>query len=423
MTSVCFYFQVHQPYRLKDYGFFKIGIDHSYEADEKNREILNKVADKCYIPANNKMLDLIDRFDGNFKIAFSFSGTVLEQFEKYRPDVLASFKKLVKTGMVEILSETYYHSLSFPNSRKEFERQVKLHADKVKELFGVTPTVFRNTELIFNNDIAFMAHKMGFKGILCEGVDRFLKERSPNFLYYSQGSKEIKCLLKNYTFSDDIAFRFSNRGWKEYPLTAAKFSKWVHNLDGKSDVINLFMDYETFGEHQWTETGIFKFLDTLPSELLKHQNFDFKTPSEVIEAYQAKETYDVPTYTSWADQERDLSAWLENAMQKEALQRIYNLEEKVLKTKDKTLIDTWSRLQTSDHFYYMSTKFMTDGDVHQYFSPYATPFDAYINYMNVLSDFEKVVEDLSIVKKDKTEKTEKADKPEKKKVKKASLKE
>ncbi|HYG39089.1 MAG TPA: glycoside hydrolase family 57 protein [Cytophagales bacterium] len=387
MTSICFYFQVHQPFRLKDFNFFKIGSDHFYENDNQNKELLYRIADKSYLPANQKILDLIHQSGGKFRVSYSISGTALEQFEAYRPDVIESFRDLVKTGCVEILAETYYHSLSFLYSKSEFERQVKKHSDKVKALLGVEPKVFRNTELIYNNDIAAAINKMGYKAILCEGVDRILNERSPNFVYKAAGSG-MNCLLKNYKLSDDIAFRFSNQNWDEYPLTAPKFANWVHSVAGNGEVINLFMDYETFGEHQWAESGIFRFLEHLPMEVLKHPDFDFKTPSEIVDTYPAKGVYDAPFFTSWADEERDLSAWLENSMQGEAIKRIYNLEQKVLQKGQKELVEVWGKLQTSDHFYYMSTKFWNDGDVHKYFSPYDSPFDAYINYMNVLSDFE-----------------------------------
>ena len=393
MTSICFYFQVHQPFRIRNYNFDQIGASHFYEDYEKNKEILNKVADKCYLPANAKMLELIKRHSGKFRISYSISGVALEQFEQYRPEVIESFQKLVDTGCVEILSETFYHSLSFLYSKKEFERQVKKHYNKVNDLFGVNPEVFRNTELIFNNEIAQYVSEMGFKGMLCEGVDRFLSDRVPNYVYESPGVSDFKLLLKNYKLSDDIAFRFSNKEWKDHPLTSEKFAHWVHGHAGDAECINLFMDYETFGEHQWKETGIFEFLDHLPEKIFTHPDFDFKTPSEVMETFPARDIYDVPYTTSWADAERDLSAWNENKMQKHSLHKIYSLEKVVKKSGNKELIDTWARLTTSDHFYYMSTKFWSDGDVHKYFSPYDSPYDAHIYFMNVLSDLEKTLEE------------------------------
>ena len=388
MPSVCFYFQVHQPFRIKKYSFFDIGNDHFYEDEEKNRAVLDKVSEKCYLKTNQKILELIHRHQGKFKVSYSLSGVFIEQLERYRPDVLQSFIDLSKTGCVEFLSETYNHSLSFLFSKKEFRRQIEKHAEKIKQHFGQTPKIFRNTELIYNNELAVFIENMGYKGVICEGVDRLLGNRSPNFLYQPVGTENIKALLKNYRLSDDIAFRFSDRGWSEFPLTADKFNSWVHDVAGNGEVINLFMDYETFGEHQWESTGIFNFLDHLPGEILKHPDFNFKTPSEVINTYPARDYYDAHSFISWADMERDLSAWLSNSMQKEAMNKIFSLEKKIMSTGNRGLINVWEKLQTSDHFYYMCTKFWSDGDVHKYFSPYDSPYDAYIYFMNVFSDLE-----------------------------------
>lgn len=391
MPSVCFYFQVHQPFRIRPYSFFDIGRNHYYEDEKKNKEILDKVAEKCYLRTNRKMLELINRYQGKFRISYSISGVAIEQFEKYRPDVLQSFIDLANTGCVEFLAETYNHSLSYLYSRKEFERLVLKHTEKIEKYFGQTPKVFRNTELIFSNELAMFTEKMGYKGILCEGVDRLLGDRSPNYLYQPVGTKKIKALLKNYRLSDDIAFRFSDRNWKEWPLTTDKYVTWLHNIAGNGEVVNLFMDYETFGEHQWESTGIFDFLDHLPEAVFRHPDFDFKTPSEVVEAYPARDNYDAHSFISWADMERDLSAWLSNPMQQEAMKRIYSLEEKVKAIGNNDILNVWEKLQTSDHFYYMCTKFWSDGDVHKYFSPYDSPYDAYIYYMNVFSDLENTV--------------------------------
>lgn len=388
MPSICFYFQVHQPFRIKNFSFFDIGNSHFYEDDIKNQEIMNKVADKCYIKTNRKMLELIKRHDGKFRISYSISGTAIEQFEKYRPDVLQSFIELANTGCVEFLSETYSHSLSFIFSKAEFKRQVEKHAMVIKKYFDQTPKIFRNTELIYNNELAAFIDSMGYKGIVCEGVDRLLGSRSPNFLYKPVGDEKIKLLLKNYCLSDDIAFRFSDKGWKEFPLTADKFKNWVHSIAGNGDTVNLFMDYETFGEHQWESTGIFNFLDCLPGEILKHPDFDFKTPSEVVAAYPVRDVYDAHDFISWADTERDLSAWLSNSMQHEAIKRIYSIENEIKECGDPRLLNVWERLQTSDHYYYMCTKFWNDGDVHKYFSPFDSPYDAYMYFMNVFSDLE-----------------------------------
>jgi alpha-amylase len=393
MTSICFYFQVHQPFRIRHYSYFDIGNSAIYEDDLKNREIMNKVADKCYLRTNQKMLELIQRYQGKFRISYSTSGTAIEQFEKYRPDVLQSFIDLANTGCVEFLAETYSHSLSFVFSKNEFVRQVKKHGQMIKKYFGQEPKVFRNTELIYNNELAVFIENMGYKGIICEGVDRLLNGRTPNYLYDPIGTKNTKLLLKNHLLSDDIAFRFSDRGWKEFPLTADKFSTWAHSVAGNGETINLFMDYETFGEHQWESTGIFEFLDHLPAQIFKHADFDFKTPSEVIDTYPTRGSYDAHHFTSWADTERDLSAWMSNSMQNEALKQIYSIEKKIHQCKDADLLNVWERLQTSDHFYYMCTKFWNDGDVHKYFSPFDSPYDAYMFYMNIFSDLERSVDE------------------------------
>jgi alpha-amylase len=391
MPSICFYFQVHQPFRIRDYSFFDIGESHFYEDDVKNREVLNKVADKCYIKTNQKMLQLIHRHKGKFKVSYSISGTAIEQFEKYRPDVLQSFIDLANTGCVEFLSETYSHSLSFIFSKNEFVRQVKKHSAVIQKYFKQTPKIFRNTELIYNNELAVFIENMGYKGIVCEGVDNLLQGRTPNFLYKPVGTSDLKLFLKNYRLSDDIAFRFSDKGWSEFPLTADKFKDWVHSIAGNGEIVNLFMDYETFGEHQWESTGIFDFLDALPTEIFKHPDFNFVTPSEAIQAYPMRDTYDAHNFISWADTERDLSAWLSNSMQQEAIKQIYSLEKDIMSCGNKDLVNIWERLQTSDHFYYMCTKFWNDGDVHKYFSPFDSPYDAYMYFMNVFSDLESSV--------------------------------
>ncbi len=390
MPSVCFYFQVHQPFRIKHYRVFDIGHDNAYfndnsENDLNNRRILEKVARKSYLPANRTILELIKKHP-EFKVSYSLSGVLLEQLEKFSPETLRSFQDLAATGNVEFLSETYYHSLSFLYSPEEFRTQVKLHKKKIKELFGQEPKVFRNTELIYNNSLAVEIEKMGYKGILAEGADHILGWRSPNFLYRPKGTKKLSVLLKNYRLSDDIAFRFSSRDWKEYPLTAPKFSQWVSAVNGNGNLVNLFMDYETFGEHQWEDTGIFEFLRHLPGEILKHPDNDFVTPSEAIDRYSPVSELDVHNFVSWADIERDLSAWLSNPIQNDAIRKLYDLEKTVLASKDKKLIEDWRKMQTSDHFYYMCTKWFADGDVHKYFNPYSSPYEAFISFMNALGD-------------------------------------
>ena len=391
MPSICFYFQVHQPFRIKRYSVFDIGSDHNYFDDgnlnEKGtRAVIDKVSKKCYLPTNEILYELIKRHP-EFKISYSFSGTAIEQMEMYAPEVLSSFVKLAKTVNVEILDETYYHSLSFFYSDDEFIRQVELHRKKIKEIFGLEPEVFRNTELAYNNELASLIENLGYKGIIAEGWDYYLGYRSPNFLYKPKGTSRIKLLLKNYKLSDDIAFRFSNKGWQEYPLYAPKFCQWVNSINGNGNTVNLFMDYETFGEHQWEDSGIFNFLRALPGELLKHPDNNFKTPSELVDSYNTMDEVDVHNILTWADTERDLSAWTGNSMQKSALRKIYEIEEDVINTDDQRLLDDWRKMQTSDHFYYMCTKWFSDGDVHKYFSPYESPYEAFISYMNVLNDF------------------------------------
>ena len=383
MPSVCFYFQVHQPVRLRHYTVFD--KNERYFDDHKNGSICRKVANKCYLPANRLLLDIIRRFEGRFRIAYSITGILLEQLQEYSPEVMSTFDALARTGCVEFLAETYYHSLSFLYSRDEFIEQIQKHTEAINYFFGQKPRVFRNTELIYNNDLATLIESMDqFDAIITEGADHILGFRSPDFLYQPKGCNKLKLLLKNYSLSDDIAFRFSNRDWPQWPLTADKFAQWVHNVNGNGNVVNLFMDYETLGEHQWEDTGIFNFMRHLPEEILRHPDNNFKTPSEVVQSYDSVGTVDIPHIISWADTERDLSAWLGNAMQSNAIHELYRLEKKIKQSGDEKLITDWRKLQVSDHFYYMCTKYFADGDVHKYFNPYDSPYDSYINFMNVL---------------------------------------
>ena len=393
MPSVCFYFQVHQPYRLRSYSYFDIKHQPFYEDEEKNKEILIKVANKCYLPTNALMLKLIQQYEGRFKLSYSISGVAIEQFKKYCPAVLDSFKRLVDTGCVEMLNETYYHSLSLLFSKEEFLAQIDQHHQLIRREFGQNSTTFRNTELIYNNELATLIESLGYKAVLAEGAEKILDWRSANFIYRAAGTKDLKLLLRNYKLSDDIAFRFSDPHWVEYPLLAEKFSSWVHKIAGNGEVINLFMDYETFGEHQWEDKGIFKFLEALPYNILNHSDFDFCTPNEAIQRYDARAELDIHEEYSWADMERDLSAWCGNALQKDALKDVYALEKTVKMTNNQVLIDIWRTLLTSDHFYYMCTKYFSDGDVHKYFSPYDDPYTAYINYKNILKDLQWRVSD------------------------------
>ncbi|MHC4725930.1 MAG: glycoside hydrolase family 57 protein [Planctomycetota bacterium] len=373
MPSVCFYFQVHQPMRLRHYTVFD--QNETYFDDYKNASICRKVANKCYLPTNRLILDLINRFDGRFKVAYSITGVLLEQLLTFSPEVMSTFDALAETGCVEFLAETYYHSLSFLYSRNEFVDQVNKHSETINKYFGQTPRIFRNTELIYNNELATLIESTGkFDAIITEGADHILGYRSPNFVYKPKDCKHLKLLLKNYALSDDIAFRFSNRSWIQWPLTADKFAQWVSDVNGNGNVVNLFMDYETFGEHQWEDTGIFDFMRHLPEMILRHPDNNFKTPSEVVDSYQPVGIVDVPHVISWADIERDLSAWVGNAMQSNAIHELYRIEKKIKQTANEKIIADWRKLQVSDHFYYMCTKYFADGDVHKYFNPYNSPF-------------------------------------------------
>ena len=392
MKTVCLYFQVHQPWRLKKYRFFNMGKDHNYLDDLLNRSIMQKVARQCYLPMNALLLKLIRENKGKFRCSFSITGIAIEQFRTYAPEVLESFKELAATGCVEFLAETYSHSLASLASKEDFTEQVKLHTALIKKEFGVKPTAFRNTELIYSDDIGAAVAEMGFRTMLAEGAKHVLGWKSPNYVYANAVNQKLRLLLRNYKLSDDIAFRFSNHQWPEFPLTADKFSEWAHAANASGDLINLFMDYETFGEHQWESTGIFAFMEALPEVMLRTPGFAFITPSEAAARFEPVASLDVPHFMSWADAERDLTAWLGNDMQNDAIESVYRLEKAVKATGDPGVLRTWRRLQTSDHFYYMSTKWFSDGDVHSYFNPYGTPYDAYINYMNVLADFRLTLE-------------------------------
>jgi alpha-amylase len=387
--AIVLYLHVHQPYRVRHYTIFDCGKNHNYfdspiEDKVNNKQILHKVADKSYIRTNKKLTELLNKHP-EFRLSISITGTVLEQLSTWSPGALKSFQDLVSTGRVEILGETYHHSLAFFYSLAEFEMQVKMHKEKVEDLFGQTPRVFRNTELSYNNDLAYWADKSGYKGILAEGWDPVLEWRSPNFIYRPTYTDRIRLLMKNYRLSDDIAFRFGRQDWSEWPLTADKFAGWLSDTNDATN-FNLFMDYETFGEHQWGETGIFNFLEHLPIEWLKDSQHCFMTVSEAIDEFDPVGQIDTPFTTTWADSERDLSAWLGNPMQHDAINALYGLQNKVIKSNDLALIEDWRKLQTSDHFYYMCTKWFSDGDIHAYFSPYDSPYEAYINYMNAFHD-------------------------------------
>jgi len=395
MTAICFYFQVHQPVRLRHVSLFdepKGGSLYGrYFDDELNRQVFNKVADKCYLPTNALMLKLINQHQGKFRISYSLTGTFLEQAKRYRPEVLDSFRALAETGCVEFLNETYFHSLSSLFEEKaEFLEQVRMHTEELHGLFGLTSDVFRNTEALFSNDIARLVEEIGYKGIVSEGYETTLGWRSPNYLYSVRGCQKIKALLRNYKLSDDVSYRFSARWWPEWPLTSEKYATWLASSPGQC--INLFMDYETFGEHQWKETGIFEFMEHMPGEVLKHQHIEFMTPSEVIRENPPVGEIDVPNPISWADMERDTSAWLGNGMQRECFRLLEGMEQQVKEARDSEMLHVWRLLQNSDHLYYLCTKSWADGDVHKYFSPFSSPYDGFINYMNILQDFKRQAE-------------------------------
>ena len=390
--GVVLYLHVHQPWRIRPYSLFDVANKHNYfsdspSADQDNELLFYKISEKSYKPMNTLLEDLLDKYP-DFKISLSITGTFLEQAEQFAPEVLSSFKRLINSGRVEILAETYYHSLAFFYDRDEFEEQVKKHARKVYEIFGVKPRVFRNTELAYNNELALWAEENGYRGILAEGWDAVLGWRSPNYIYRPSGTQKIGLLMKNYKLSDDIAFRFSDQNWPSWPLTAGTYRHWLDNTLKDASLVNLFMDYETFGEHQWSDTGIFEFFENFVESWLSDSGNTFYTVSEAVESQEPAGEISVPYTTTWADSERDLTAWLGNDLQREALGHLYDLKQSVLSTKDEELIDDWRRLQTADHAYYMCTKWSQDGDVHSYFSPYDSPFNAFLYFMNAVRDIQ-----------------------------------
>ena len=381
--SICLYFQVHQPTRLRLYRFFDIGKDSHYYDDFANRTILRRVAQKCYLPMNQLVLELITKTKGKFKVAYSISGSALEQFQRFCPEVITSFKALADTGKVEFLAETYYHSLASLGSDSEFKLQVAKHAAKIEELFGVKPAAFRNTELIYSDGIGELVYEMGYKTMLTEGARHLMGWKSPNYVYTCETQPKLKLLLRNYNLSDDIAFRFATN-----KVTADQYVGWLKESAKEGDIVNLFMDYETFGEHQAADTGIFEFMRALPEAIIKDGTFGFVTPSEATKKIKPVSDISVEDPISWADEERDLTAWLGNELQSEAFKKVYAMKEKLAIVNDPELYEDWGHLQESDHFYYMCTKFFSDGEVHKYFNPYDTPYEAFINYMNVISDFQ-----------------------------------
>lgn len=388
--GITLYLHVHQPWRVRDYSVFDTAQHHDYfdgnhDNDRNNRRVFEKVAEKSYRPMNRLLRQLLERHP-DFKLSLSITGTFVEQAEAYAPDVLEDFKVLVKTGRVEIVSETYYHSLAFFYSRSEFDRQVAQHREMVERVFGVTPTAFRNTELAYNDELAVWADQAGYKAVLAEGWDPVLGGRTPNAVYRPAGTENICLLTKNYRLSDDVAFRFGNKAWEQWPLHADSYEQWLNAaLDG-GDTINLFMDYETFGEHQWEDTGIFDFFGDLIGRWSSRDDVSFYTVTEAAEAFEPRGEVSMPYTVTWADTERDLTAWLGNGMQQEVMRYLYNLEHDIIRSGDMLLISDWRKLQTSDHVYYMCTKWFKDGDVHAYFSPYDSPYDAFLYVMNTVRD-------------------------------------
>ncbi len=388
MKGICLFFEVHQPLRLRRYRFFNIGNDHYYYDDYTNESILHNVSENCYLPANKLLLKLIRKYKGNFKVAFSLTGVLIDQLETYMPEVLDSFRELAATGSVEFLAETYSHSLACMGNRDEFVKQVEKHSEKLEEYFGLRPVTFRNTEMVYSDQIGSWVADMGFSALLTEGAKHILGWRSPDHLYCNSHNPKLKVLLRNFQLSDDIAFRFGNRDWSEWPLTADKYSQWINSKGNDAELINIFVDYETFGEHQKASAGIFNFLESLPAAIMKNTPYTFLTPSEVARNFQPVSAVRVPNPISWADEERDLTAWLGNDLQDAAFNKLYSLADRLTQCTDEGILKDWEYLQVSDHFYYMCTKFFSDGAVHQYFNPYESPYDAFMNYMNVLSDFE-----------------------------------
>jgi len=381
MKTICFYFQIHQPFRLKRYRFFDIGNDHYYYDDFQNEEIIRRIAEKTYLPGNRAILDMIKSSGGKFKVAFSISGTALEQMEIYTPEVIDSFKELAQTGNVEFLAETYAHSLASLGDEEEFKQQVKRHKDKIYTLFGVKPKVFRNTELIYSDEISEAVYRMGFRGMLTEGAKHVLGWKSPNYMYSSAMQPQLKLLLKNDRFSEDLSMRFSNYSWNEYPLTADKYMSWIASTPESEQIISLFMNYEVLGTLNAAETGVFDFFKALP-RFAAEREISFSMPSEVFSLLKPVDSISVPYPMSWVDEEKDCSSWLGNVLQQEAFRKINEIGERVRLSDNKRILQDWTYLQSSDHFYYMNTKRGNAG-----FSPYENSYDAFNNYMNVLSDF------------------------------------
>lgn len=386
--SICIYFQIHHPERLRKYQFFDIGKKHNYFDNYANRSELEDLAENCYLPANALLLDLIKKYEGKFKVAFSISGSAIDQLEMHTPEVIRSFQELAQTGQVEFLAETYSHSLaSLSEDTDEFELQVKRHSAAIKELFGKKPVTFRNTSLIYSDKIGKRVADLGFKTMLTDGAKHVLGWKSPNFVYKNALDENLNLLLKNSKLSDDIAIRFSDRNWSEYPLTSEKYVDWVSHSLQDTEVLNLFMNYEVIGHYNRAESGIFDFLRYFIQQIAENPNYQFLLPKEVTKKHTAKDILPVPYLISWTDEERDITSWLGNELQKEAFTELFKIQPLVKKKKNAELNEDYSRLQASEHFYFMRTKLFSGADYHKYILPYESPYEAFINYMNVLSDF------------------------------------
>lgn len=391
--SLCFYFQIHVPYQLKRFRFFDIGNTHDYYDEFNIRTNLHKTATQCYLPMNKVLLDTIKEYGKKFKVAFSITGETLELFEQYAPNVLDSFKELAATGSVEFLCETYAHSLAFLKDETELERLLSKQKAAIKRIFGQEPSVVRLTGLIYSDQIGEKIAKLGYKGMVTEGAKHILGWKSPNFVYTNANNNKFKLLLRNYQLSDDIAYRFSDNTWDQWPVTSEKYAGWINNVEKNDEVVNLFMDYITFGDRHPRSTGIFEFMRYLPKQILEQDKFEFLTPSEVIQKHDAVAPIQVPYPISWSEEARDLSIWLGNDLQRDAYDSLCELGEKVRFLDDKSIIQDWERLQDSDHYYYMGTKWISDGSTRRFKNVYSSPYDAYINYMNVLSDLTTRVND------------------------------
>ena len=386
--SICIYFQIHHPERLRKYQFFDIGKKHNYFDNYANRSELEDLAEHCYLPANTLLLELINKYKGKFKVAFSITGSAIDQLEMHTPEVIRSFQELAQTGSVEFLAETYSHSLaSLSDDTDEFEQQVKRHTTAIKQLFGKKPVTFRNTSLIYSDTIGERVAKLGFKTMLTDGAKHVLGWKSPNFVYKNAIDENLNLLLKNSKLSDDIAIRFSDRNWSEYPLTSEKYISWVKNSLQDSEVLNLFMNYEVIGYYNNAQSGIFDFLRYFIIYMMEDDNYEFLLPKEVAKKHPTKDVLPVPYPISWTDEERDTTSWLGNELQKEAFRELFKIQPEVRKKKNADLIDDYTRLQASEHFYFMRTKLFSGADYHKYRLPYDSPYEAFINYMNVLSDF------------------------------------